>query len=77
MATEDTVLLDASTVYAEGILWGLREAAQIVGRDDVADIPDRLQRLITEYRARVIHNRWLASRGRPEELPDAFYHPDD
>lgn len=67
--TATPVYVDAATVYAEGMLAGLRAACNIVGRHDAGDIPPQLSRLVTEWRAHVYHNQWLAERGRPADLP--------
>jgi hypothetical protein len=65
-ARESTfVMVDAATVYAEGMLAGLRHACAIVGRQDAGAIPPQLSRLVTEWRANVIHREWLAQQGRP------------
>jgi len=53
-------MVDASTVYAEGQLSGLRMAAQIIGRFDHADIPPELTRKVRELRCTVYHNQWMA-----------------
>lgn len=68
--TETTVIVDAATVYAEGMLAGLRTACNLIGRDDQGLIPPRLHALVREWRARAIHNQWLAERGRAEAFPD-------
>lgn len=65
-ARESTVVaVDAATVYAEGVLVGLRMACMYVGRDDAKAIPPGLSKAVTEWRANVIHREWLAQQGRP------------
>jgi hypothetical protein len=60
-----TVMLDASTVYAEGFHAGLREASRIVARDPSCTVPLPLRRKITEAEALLIHREWLVSQDRP------------
>lgn len=62
------VLVDASTVYAEGQLSGLRMAAQIIGKHDEGDIPPAITRLVRELRCTVYHNQWMAQHGRAVPL---------
>jgi len=63
------VVVDAATVYAEGVLAGLRTAANLIGRADVGLIPPELQHQVKVWRSVVYHNQWLASKGRPADLP--------
>lgn len=68
-ARASTVIeMDAATVYAEGMLAGLRTACNIIGRKDYGDIPPALHRLVREWRSHVYHNQWLAEQGRPGAL---------
>jgi len=73
-ARESTeVIVDAATVYAEGQLWGLRMAAQIIGKYDDADIPPALTKLVRELRCTVYHNQWMYQHGHAvplHQLPD-------
>lgn len=62
------VIVDASTVYAEGRLSGLRLAAQIIGRHDERDIPPELTRLVRELRCTVYHNQWMHQHGHAVPL---------
>lgn len=64
------VELDAATVYAEGVLAGLRTACNLIGRSDMSDIPPHLHAQVREWRARVYHNQWLAQQGRAAPCPD-------
>lgn len=61
--------VDAATVFAEGVLSGLRTAANLVGRSDVGLIPPELSHAIMVWRSVVYHNQWLAMKGRPADLP--------
>lgn len=67
---ETVVEVDAATVYAEGVLAGLRTACNIIGRGDYGDLPPQLERQVREWRAHVYHNQWLAEHGRPAPAPD-------
>ncbi|MHA6203508.1 hypothetical protein ACXU4B_03675 [Dyella soli] len=64
------VQVDAATVYAEGMLAGLRTACNVLGGKDSADIPPRLHALVREWRAHVYQNEWLAQQGRAADLPN-------
>lgn len=66
---ETSVYVDAATVYAEGVLAGLRTACNVIGRSDVGEIPPELHKLVRAQRATVYHNQWLAERGRPAGFP--------
>lgn len=68
--TETIVHVDAATVYAEGMLAGLRTACNIVGRKDQGDIPPQLHAQVRAWRATVYHNAWLAGQGTPAEMPN-------
>ncbi|WP_266170762.1 hypothetical protein [Dyella subtropica] len=69
-AREYTVIeVDAATVYAEGMLAGLRTAANIIGRTDQGDIPPQLHAQVRAWRATVYHNEWLAQQGRAAPMP--------
>ena len=61
---EHTVDLDASTVYAEGFVAGLREALRIVARDTRTAVPITLRRAVVSAEATAIHREWQAANGR-------------
>lgn len=59
------VMVDAATVYAEGMQDGLKEALRLLLRSSGAAVPLSLRRKITEWECHVIHREWLAEQGRP------------
>lgn len=61
---ETAEFVDASVVYAEGQLSGLRMAAQIIGKHDDRDIPPALTKLVREARCTVYHNQWMYQHGK-------------
>jgi hypothetical protein len=64
-AAQYTLLRDASTVYAEGVVRGLVMAMTEFGKVDDAAIPPKLKAMLREWQAHVIHREWLAGQGRP------------
>jgi hypothetical protein len=63
-AITHTVEVDASTVYAEGFVAGLREALRIVARDSRTAVPIALRRAVTSAEATAIHREWQSIHGR-------------
>jgi hypothetical protein len=64
------ITVDAATVYAEGVLSGLRTACNILGGKDSSDMPPKFHAQVREWRAVVYHNQWLAEHGNPAAFPD-------
>lgn len=58
------VILDAGTVYAEGMRNGIRTAISMLAKAS-QPVPFALRRELTKWDANTIHYEWLAQQGRP------------
>lgn len=65
---QSTFVVDASTVYAEGVYAGVKSALSILRRTSGAEIPHPLRKLLHEWECNVVHNEWMAQHGRPVPL---------
>lgn len=62
---ETIVTVDASQVYAEGVLSGLKTALNLLARTKGAVVPVSLRKALREWECNAIHYEWRAQQCRP------------